>query len=97
MAIAGCWNGGDPDLLPLARERRDRFEQLPVTASRDNSLLVQAGVRPGVPLERQAFDDQIWIRAPFLTKPHGLPYTVVQGHSFRKDFQVSRLPPQALE
>lgn len=85
-------NGGDPALLPLAREHREWFEQLPVTAIRGNHLFVHAGVRPGVPLERQAFEDLIWIRQPFLSKPHGLPYTVVHGHTFRHDFQVTHLP-----
>ncbi len=85
-------NGGQKDLLPLAREHKQWFRQLPVTAVRGNSLFVHAGVRPGVPLERQAFDDLIWIRRPFLSQPHGLPYTVVHGHTFRNDYQVARLP-----
>jgi serine/threonine protein phosphatase 1 len=34
----------------------------------------------------------IWIRRPFLSRPHGLPYTVVHGHTFRHDFKVTRLP-----
>lgn len=42
---------------------------------------VHAGIRPGVPLERQAMNDQIWIREPFLsdTTPH--PAVVVHGHT----------------
>jgi serine/threonine protein phosphatase 1 len=85
------WNGGNADLVPFARERRDWFEQLPVTAIRGNYLFVHAGVRPGIPLEDQAFEDLIWIRKPFLNRPHGLPYTVVHGHTFRKDYRVARL------
>ncbi|WP_414026480.1 metallophosphoesterase family protein [Cyanobium sp. ATX-6F1] len=85
-------NGGNPDLLPLARERRDWFEQLPFTAIRGDHLFVHAGVRPGIRLEHQATDDLIWIRRPFLTKPHGLAYTVVHGHTFRHDYKVTRLP-----
>ncbi|WP_259729527.1 metallophosphoesterase family protein [Synechococcus sp. CS-1333] len=86
------YNGGEPALLPLAGEHREWFEQLPVTAIRGGCLFVHAGVRPGVPLERQAFEDLIWIRKPFLSKPHGLPYTVVHGHTFRHDFQITHLP-----
>lgn len=86
------YNGGEPALLPLASEHREWFEQLPVTAIRGGYLFVHAGVRPGVPLERQAFEDLIWIRKPFLSKPHGLPYTVVHGHTFRNDFQITHLP-----
>ena len=90
----GLWlcNGGNADLLPLARERQAWFEQLPYTAIRGRYLFVHAGVRPHIRLEHQASDDLIWIRRPFLTMPHGLPYTVVHGHSFRHDFKVTRLP-----
>ena len=86
-------NGGNPDLLTLARERQDWFEQLPYTAICGRYLFVHAGViRPHIRLEHQATDDLIWIRRPFLSRPHGLPYTVVHGHTFRHDFKVTRLP-----
>ncbi len=85
-------NGANPDLLPLARERQAWFEQLPYTAVRGRYLFVHAGVRPDIRLEHQATDDLIWIRKPFLSRPHGLPYTVVHGHTFRHDFKVTRLP-----
>ncbi|WP_216905700.1 metallophosphoesterase family protein [Synechococcus sp. CCY 0621] len=86
------WSGGDRELVSFAAERRDWFEQLPGTAIRGNYLFVHAGVRPGVPLEEQDFVDLIWIRQPFLSRPHGLPYTVVHGHTFRSDYQVAHLP-----
>jgi serine/threonine protein phosphatase 1 len=85
-------NGANPDLLPLARERQAWFDQLPYTAIRGRYLFVHAGVRPDIRLEHQATDDLIWIRRPFLSRPHGLPYTVVHGHTFRLDFKVTRLP-----
>ncbi len=53
---------------------------------------MHAGVRPGVSLERQAFEDLIWIRKPFFSQAHGLPYTLVHGHTFRNDYQFTRLP-----
>jgi len=42
---------------------------------------VHAGIRPGVALERQLTEDQLWIRDEFLasTKDHGA--TIVHGHS----------------
>ena len=86
------WNGGDLDLLPFAAEHRQWFEGLPYTAMRGNYLFVHAGVRPGVPLEEQTPDDLTWIRKPFVSKPHGLPYTVVHGHTFRRDFRITHLP-----
>lgn len=45
-------------------------------------LFVHAGVRPGVDLDQQVEKDLLWIRAPFLNPDnHGLPYTVVHGHT----------------
>jgi serine/threonine protein phosphatase 1 len=86
------WNGGDPDFLPLAREHQDWLRSLPLMAVRGDYLFVHAGVRPGLDLEDQQPDDLLWIRRPFLQKPHDLPYTVVHGHTFRSDYSVTRLP-----
>jgi serine/threonine protein phosphatase 1 len=88
-----CSNGGDAGFLPVAREHRRWLEALPSTAMRGRYLFVHAGVRPGVPLAQQRTDDLLWIRDPFLEAPHhGLPYTVVHGHTFRRDYRVTRLP-----
>lgn len=86
------WNGGDPDFLPAAREHQGWLQSLPLTAERGEYLFVHAGVRPGVPLQQQQADDLLWIRGPFLSGPHGLPYRVVHGHTFRSDYRVTRLP-----
>lgn len=86
------WNGGDPAFLPLAREHQGWLGSLPLTAIRGNYLFVHAGVRPGLDLEDQQTDDLLWIRRPFLHKPHGLPFTVVHGHTFCSDYSVTRLP-----
>ena len=85
-------NGGDPSFLETAREHQDWLGTLPLTAIRGNYLFVHAGVRPGLELEDQQEDDLLWIRRPFLQKPHGLPYIVVHGHTFRSDYSVTRLP-----
>jgi len=84
------WNGGDTALLPFYRQHRAWFEALPRMAIRGDYLFVHAGVRPGVPLEQQKDDDLIWIRRPFLNRPHGLPYTVVHGHSITSDHRIDR-------
>jgi serine/threonine protein phosphatase 1 len=86
------WNGGDPSFLDAAREHQDWLEVLPLTAIRGTYLFVHAGVRPGLDLEDQQADDLLWIRRPFLQKPHGLPYIVVHGHTFRSDYSVTHLP-----
>jgi len=87
------WNGGNPDLLPYAKQYLSWLNQLPHIAIRAQYLFVHAGVRPGVPIERQKHQDLLWIRQPFLNKGHhGLPYVVVHGHTFRLDFRITRLP-----
>jgi serine/threonine protein phosphatase 1 len=86
------WNGGNTEFLPVARDHQAWLEALPLTAIRGSYLFVHAGVRPGVPLAQQASDDLLWIRQPFLTRPHGLPYTVVHGHSITKDRQIDHRP-----
>jgi serine/threonine protein phosphatase 1 len=87
------WNGGNPDLLPYAKQHFSWLNRLPHIAIRGQYLFVHAGVRPGVPIESQKHIDLLWIRQPFLNKGnHGLPYVVVHGHTFRQDFRVTRLP-----
>ena len=86
------WNGGSPDFLPAAREHRGWLDSLPLMVVRGDYLFVHAGVRPGVPLQEQRSEDLLWIRGPFLKEPHGLPYTVVHGHTFRSDFRITHLP-----
>jgi serine/threonine protein phosphatase 1 len=44
-------------------------------------LFVHAGIRPGVPWERQTDEDLFWIREEFVLHPHGLPETIVFGHT----------------
>ena len=44
-------------------------------------IAVHAGVRPGIPLERQYANDLLRIRGPFLHTPHGLGKWVVFGHT----------------
>jgi serine/threonine protein phosphatase 1 len=44
-------------------------------------LFVHAGLRPGVPLERQSRHDMLWIREPFLSWLGPLPAVVVHGHT----------------
>jgi serine/threonine protein phosphatase 1 len=86
------WNGGDHAFLAVAREHQAWLDGLPLMAERDNHLFVHAGVRPGVPLEQQQADDLLWIRRPFLNRLHGLPYTVVHGHTFKRDYRITQLP-----
>ncbi len=66
-------------LLPATH--LDLIRSLPTFVSLPGFVFVHAGIRPGVPLDRQEDEDLIWIRAPFLRGmlPKGL--TVVHGHT----------------
>lgn len=44
-------------------------------------LFVHAGIWPNVPLKEQCVDDLLWIRGQFMKEKHGMPYTVVFGHT----------------
>ena len=53
-------------------------------------VFVHAGVRPGLPLERQVAADLLWIRNEFLDNAHGLDATVVHGHTPVEEVFVGR-------
>ena len=83
----------DPDdsraLIELARNIIPKnlvvwLERLPVYYRRGPYYFVHAGVRPGVSLERQSVDDQLWIRDEFTqsTSDHGA--VIVHGHSINE-------------
>jgi serine/threonine protein phosphatase 1 len=48
-------------------------------------LFVHAGIRPGVPLERQIRHDLMWIREPFLSSKETFGAVVVHGHTPRQE------------
>ena len=51
-------------------------------------FLCHAGVRPGVPLERQAEQDLLWIRDKFLNSRANFGKIVVHGHTPTKSPEV---------
>lgn len=48
-------------------------------------LCVHAGIKPGVNLPDQVPEDLLWIREDFFLYPHELPYTIVYGHTPRRE------------
>lgn len=48
-------------------------------------LFVHAGVRPGIPIERQKPDDLMWIREEFLSEKRDFGAVVVHGHTIRPE------------
>ena len=57
------------------------MEALAIDHRDGDYLFVHAGIRPGVPLARQADDDKLGIRQSFLASEQDLGVIVVHGHS----------------
>ncbi len=69
-------------LIKVLPDEDLRFlRSLPFHASFGDYLFVHAGLRPGVALDKQAEEDLIWIREPFLTSGHDFGQIVVHGHT----------------
>ena len=60
------------------------------TASFGGYLFVHAGIRPGVPLDRQAGKDLRWIRGPFLEDESDHGRIVVHGHTITEEVDERR-------
>lgn len=58
---------------------------------------VHAGVRAGKDLSEQHVDDLLWIREEFLSTDHGLPYTVIFGHTPQRDVHFSPMRRIAMD
>jgi serine/threonine protein phosphatase 1 len=52
-------------------------------------LFVHAGLRPGVPLDKQHPQDFVWIREPFLSNRKSLGLRVVHGHHITPSPEIS--------
>lgn len=72
----------------VPRDVVDWLRGLPLTARSGDYLFCHAGIRPGVPIKRQARDDLLWIREEFLNDltDHGV--VVVHGHSISSEVEV---------
>lgn len=69
------------------------LEALALSHAAGDYLFVHAGIRPGLPLDRQRREDLLWIRGEFLdsTASHGR--IVVHGHSIAQEveFRANRI------
>ena len=69
-------------LLRRMPERHLMFlSTLPLYLLVGDYLFVHAGIRPGVPLDRQSPDDMMWIRNVFLRSSAAFGKVVVHGHT----------------
>jgi serine/threonine protein phosphatase 1 len=66
----------------------DFLESLELSARYGEFVCVHAGMRPPAPLEKQSEEDLLWIREEFIDAPHPYGYTVLYGHTPRRDVHV---------
>ena len=86
----------DDRLIEFVRARDELLDRMPaahlsllqsleLTVEAGDYAFVHAGVRPGVPLERQTEHDLLWIRKGFLDAPGSFGRVIVHGHSWDND------------
>ncbi|WP_134680255.1 metallophosphoesterase [Paracoccus ravus] len=59
----------------------DWLDRLPLWHALPEAIIVHAGIRPGIPIERQAEDDLVWIRHGFLDDRTDHGKLIVHGHT----------------
>jgi len=57
------------------------FHELELYLQQDDYLFVHAGIRWGVPIEKQLEQDLLWIRKDFLEVDEAMDYVIVHGHT----------------
>lgn len=63
-------------------ERHMQFlSSLKLSMTIGNHFLCHAGIRPGIPLERQSSEDLLWIREEFLNSTMDFGKIVIHGHT----------------
>ena len=77
--------------LPAAH--KSFLDGLAISHTEGDYLFVHAGVRPGVPLDKQRTEDLLWIRDEFLESDRDFGKVVVHGHSISLDpeFRPNRI------
>jgi serine/threonine protein phosphatase 1 len=71
----------DALLSVMPREHLDFLSDLPRCVTFGDFFFCHAGVRPGVPLDKQSPDDLIWIRGEFHRWPGMFDKVIVHGHT----------------
>ena len=67
--------------LSVPKEHLDFLNSLVLCHQTEDYIFVHAGVRFGIPMDRQESQDLLWIREPFISEPNDFKKTVVFGHT----------------
>ncbi|WP_020038609.1 metallophosphoesterase family protein [Salipiger mucosus] len=68
-------------LEAVPQAHRDWLAALPLWHETEEHIFVHAGIRPGIPMERQEESDLLWIRGGFLEDSRDHGKLVVHGHT----------------
>lgn len=81
---------GARDQLERALPARHRafIESCIAAHTEGDYYFVHAGVRPGVRLEKQAYEDQLWIREEFLMSHRDHGAIIVHGHTINEQVEI---------
>ncbi len=74
-------HGPDGRWPPIPAEHMEFFESTVFCHETGDHIFVHAGLRPGVPLERQLSEDLVWIREEFIRSACDFGRRVVFGHT----------------
>ncbi len=69
------------------KDHLDFLNQLELWHGIGDYVFVHAGIRPGIPMNKQETRDLIWIREPFLSHKGDHGFIVVHGHSPVRDVE----------
>jgi serine/threonine protein phosphatase 1 len=93
--------GRDDDMARAQQELREKLPErhrrfmagLQLTHEEGDYLFAHAGIRPGIPLDRQIAEDLLWIRDDFLRSDAEFGKIVVHGHTITEhpDVQPNRI------
>ncbi len=72
----------------LPPQHSEFLASLRLSLSFDRYFLCHAGIRPGIPFERQSEEDLLWIRDEFLTSRLDFGKLVVHGHTPAEEPEV---------
>jgi len=77
----GFMREGWAENLDVPESHMQFFSTLQPFYETDRYIFVHAGLRPGIPLEKQNTDDLLWIRYEFINSPCDFGKMVIFGHT----------------
>lgn len=67
--------------MNIPEDHLEFFRSLQMLHETERHIFVHAGLRPGIPLEKQNMHDMLWIRNEFIRSSYDFGKTVVYGHT----------------